>query len=492
MSAARLSPLDASFLAIESPTAHMHVGWIALCAAPAEGPVPSFRDLRDHIGARLGRAPRYRQKLAPVPLALRAAEWVDDERFSLDRHVYPASGPLRDLVDEVMSMPLRRDRPLWEMWICHEIDEAGFAIVCKAHHCMVDGLAAVELGSLLFDPTPEIGVCRRNRWHARPRPRAEWLLARGVWELAGESVALATRPLRALATPRRTFRQTLAGTVRLTKALNQSMQAAPACALNAPLSPGRRVAWVERPFADLRAIRHAYGGTINDVILAAVAGALRAHLISHGERPVALKVMVPVNVRSAGDVLGNHLSFVFTELPCDQADPLTRLHQVQAAMNRRKRDGAAQGAQIALRLASHTPVALQHAVSRLVASPRTFNLAVSNIPGPGEQLYLRGSPLLSVFPVVPLADGHAVSVGMTTIHDRACFGIYADGEAVTDVDTLARSVDDAITELLVCVRGPLTPRRQTGTPALLGRRPRAASGPPSTRHLAAVPEPRRC
>ena len=477
MSAARLSPLDASFLAIESPTAHMHVGWVALCSAPAQRPVPGFRDLRDHIGARLGRAPRYRQKLAPVPLGLRAPEWVDDERFSVERHVYPASGPLRELVDEVMSMPLRRDRPLWEMWICHDIEEASFAIVCKAHHCMVDGLAAVELGSLLFDPTPAVGACERNKWRAAPRPRAESLLARGVWELAGESIGLATWPLRALASPRRTFRQTLAGTVRLTKALNHSMQAAPASALNAPLSPGRRVAWTERPFADLRAIRRAHGTTINDVILAAVAGALRAHFISHGERPISLKVMVPVNVRSATDVLGNHLSFVFTELPCDQAEPLARLRHVHAGMNRRKRDGVAEGADIALKLASRTPIAVQHAVSRMVASPRTFNLTVSNIPGPSEQLYLRGSPLQSVYPVVPLADGHAVSIGMTTIHDRACFGIYADGEAVADVDTLARNVDDAITELLARVPGPLASRRQMGTTGTLGDQPRRRAAP---------------
>jgi WS/DGAT/MGAT family acyltransferase len=488
MSAARLSPLDASFLAIESPTAHMHVGWIALCEAPAQRPVPTFQDLRDHIGARLGRAPRYRQKLAPVPLGLRAPEWVDDEHFTVDRHIYPASGPVRELVDEVMSMPLRRDRPLWEMWICHDIDEAGFAIVCKAHHCMVDGLAAVELGSLLFDPTPEVRKRERNKWRPAPRPRAEWLLARGVWELAGESIGLASCPLRALASPRRTFRKTLAGTVRLTKALNHSLQAAPASALNAPLSPGRRVAWIERPFGDLRAIRHARGTTINDVILAAVAGGLRAHFINRGEKPVSLKVMVPVNVRTSTEALGNHLSFVFTELPCDQADPLARLGEVHEAMDRRKREGLAEGADIALKLASHTPAALQHAVSRMVASPRTFNLAVSNIPGPSEQLYLRGSPLRSVFPVVPLADGHAVSVGMATIRDRACLGVYADGEVVADVDTLARNIDDAITELLAGVGPPRTPRRQMGTSRTLAGRPRGASGPTPIRHLTVVPE----
>jgi WS/DGAT/MGAT family acyltransferase len=387
-----------------------------------------------------------------------------------------------------MSMPLRRDRPLWEMWICHEIEEASFAIVCKAHHCMVDGLAAVELGTLLFDSTAAVGARQRDTWHAASRPRAEWLLARGVWELAGESIALGTWPLRALASPRRTFRRTLAGTVRLTKALNHSLQAAPASVLNAPLSPRRRVAWTERPFADLRAIRRAHGTTINDVILTAVAGALRTHFISHGERPVSLKVMVPVSVRDAADVLGNHLSFVFTELPCDQADPLMRLLEVHAAMNRRKRDGVAEGADIALKLASHTPVAVQRAVSRMVASPRTFNLAVSNIPGPSEQLYLLGSPLESVFPVVPLADGHAVSVGMTTIRDRACFGIYAGGEAVADVDTLARNLDEAIGELLARVHRPFATRRQMVSAGTPNGSLHAASGPTSIRRLPVASE----
>jgi diacylglycerol O-acyltransferase / wax synthase len=450
--ARRLSALDASFLAMESPTAHMHVGWVAVCSAPQAGPAPSFSELRDHIELRLARAPRYRQKLAEVPLGLRAPEWIDDERFSIERHVYRAAGPLGELVDEVMSVPLRRDRPLWEMWVCEHAGEGGFALVCKAHHCMVDGIAAVELGSLLFDCTPEGAVGEADHWHASPRPSGEWLLARGLWELLGEHVSLLYRPLRAVASPGHAVRQSLASTMRLTRALSHSLDAAPASALNAPLSPRRRVAWTERPLADLRVIRRTYGTSLNDVMLAAVAGAIRSYLMRRGEEPTALKVMIPVNVRSPNDVLGNHISFVFAQLPCDQPDPVSRLYTVHAAMSARKRNGEAEGADLALKVAAHTPLTVQHAVSRLVASPRVFNLVVSNIPGPGAPLYMRGCPLHAAYPVVPLAEHHAVSVGMTTIRERAWFCVHADAEAVPDAETLAHELDGAITELLARTR----------------------------------------
>jgi hypothetical protein len=153
-------------------------------------------------------------------------------------------------------------------------------------------------------------------------------------------------------------------------------------------------------------------------------------------------------VRSPDDVLGNHISFVFAELPCNDPDPLGRLYQVHATMSARKRDGEPEGADLALKAAEHTPGVVQHAISRIIASPRTFNLVVSNIPGPSEQLYMLGCPLQATYPVVPLADRHAVSVGMTTVHGRACFGVYADREALPDADTLAHDIDDAITELL--------------------------------------------
>ncbi len=448
MSSPRLSALDASFLAVETPNAHMHVGWVAVFSAPADGRLPSFPELRDHIELRLARAPRYRQKLASVPLGLHAPEWTDDRAFSVDRHVYRAPGPLEDLVEEVMSTPLRRDRPLWEMWICEDAPQEQFAIVGKAHHCMVDGLAAVELASLLLDPTPEPALYEPDGWRAAPEPGGERLLVRGARDLLYQQLDLLRWPLHAARSPAPTARQAASGALRMTRALSHLLGAAPASMLNGQLSPLRRLAWARRPLGDLRVVKRVYGTTVNDVMLAAVAGGMRAFLIRRGEEPVALKVMVPVSVRSSADVLGNHISFVFAELPCDEPDPLGRLYRVHAAMSRRKRDGEPDGADLVLKAVAHVPATVQQSLSRFIASPRTFNLVVSNIPGPSVPMYMLGCPLQATYPVVPLSERHAVSVGMTTIHEQACFGVYADREALPDVDMLAHDIDDAISELL--------------------------------------------
>jgi diacylglycerol O-acyltransferase len=448
MSSPRLSALDASFLAVETPTAHMHVGWVALFSPDADGRLPSFAELRDHIQLRVDRAPRYRQKLASVPLGLYAPEWIDDPAFSIDRHVYWAPGSLDGLIDEVMSIPLRRDRPLWEMWICEDTANRRLAIVGKSHHCMVDGLAAVELASLLLDPTPEPARHEPAQWRTEPEPGGERILARGMRDLLGQQLDMLQWPLRAAGAPGPAARQTAVGALRAIRAIDQLLRPAPASVLNAELSSLRRLAWAQRPLEDLRTIRHAYGTTINDVILAAVAGGIRTYLLRRGEQPTALKVMVPVNVRSPEDVLGNHISFAFAELPCNDPDPLGRLYQVHASMSRCKRDGEPEGSDLVLKAASRTPVTVQQALSRLIASPRAFNLVVSNIPGPPVPMYILGCPLQAVYPMVPLADHHAVSVGMVTIHDQACFGIYADRQALPDVNVLAEDIDDAITELL--------------------------------------------
>jgi len=459
MSRSRLSAFDASFLAVETPTAHMHVGFVATFTAPELCPLPTFAELRDHIGARLMRAPRYRQKLAEVPLGLRAAEWVDDEGFSIDRHVYRARGPLGDLVDEVMSVPLRRDRPLWEMWICEEPDRESFAIVGKVHHCMIDGTAALELTSMLLDVTPEPPACEADTWQAAPAPSSEQLLLRGVRDLVGDQLDLVQGSLRAVTSPTRAARQALTGAVRATRAVGHSLRAAPESLLNRPISPLRSLAWTERPLADLQLVKRSFGMTVNDVLLAAVAGGMRTYMIRRREEPVSLKVMVPVNVRATneGQALGNQISFVFVDLPCAEPQPIGRLYQVRGAMTQLKRDGAPEGADLVFKAAARTPVGVQRAVSRLVASPRTFNLVVSNVPGPRAPLYMLGCPLQTIYPVVPLVDRHAVSIGMTTVRDQACFGIYADRQALPDVSVLARDIDNAITELLACVDPTVTP-----------------------------------
>lgn len=448
MTCARLSALDASFLAVETPTAHMHVGWVALFSPPAKGHPPPFRVLRDHIQARIGNAPRYRQKLASVPLGLHAPEWVDDPDFSVDRHVYWASGPCHELVDEVMSVPLRRDRPLWEMWICEDTGDEQLMLIGKMHHCMVDGIAAVELSSLLLDPTPEPSACEPDGWTAVPAPDPPGLMFGAARDRLGEQLGLLRWPLRAVGSPSRAVSELAAGAPRVVRALAHSLRPAPQSSLNMPLSPLRRLGWAQRPLDDLRKVKRCHGTTVNDVLLAAVAGGVRKLMTRLGEEPVSLKAMVPVSVRDESDVLGNHVSFVFADLPCQEPDPVRRLGRVHATMSQRKRDGEPEGADLAFKAAAYTPGVVQHAISRIFASPRTFNLVVSNIPGPPQQLYLRGCPLQAAYPVVPLADSHALSVGMTSVGDSVCLGIYADREAIPQAGQLASDIDTEIGELL--------------------------------------------
>src|SRR3954464_14434084 len=179
---ARLSALDASFLAVEKPTAHMHVGWAAVFEPPGGRPRPTFSEVRDHLGARLHRAPRYRQKLAPVPLGVHEAAWVDDDAFELDRHVlHSRATEIEDVVEAVMSVPLERDRPLWEIWIADNLSDGRLGLVAKVHHCMVDGVAAVELGTLLLDMEPTAnGAGGESAWRPAPAPGAAELLVRGL------------------------------------------------------------------------------------------------------------------------------------------------------------------------------------------------------------------------------------------------------------------------------------------------------------------------
>ncbi len=484
MTSQRLSALDASFLSVETPTAHMHVGWVAVFAPGADGRLPSFAELREHISLRLSRAPRYRQKLATVPLGLHSPEWIDDQGFSIDRHLYRAPGPLESLVDEVMSIPLRRDRPLWEIWVCEDAGDGRLALVGKTHHCMVDGLAAVELASLLLDPTPEPAECEPDTWSAAPGPGAEQLLVRGVRDLLGQQLDLLQWSLRVASAPAPVVRQTASGAMRATRALSHLLRAAPASVLNEQQSPLRRLSWAQRPLEDLKTIKRAYGTTVNDVLLAAVAGGMRSYLIRRGEQPLALKVMVPVSVRSDEDVLGNHISFVFADLPCNEPDPIGRLYQVHASMSRRKRDGAPEGADLVLKAAGRTPVTVQQMLSRLMSGARAFNLVVSNIPGPSVPMYMLGSPLEAVYPVVPLADNHAVSVGMVTIADQACLGVYADRETMPDVNMLAHDIDDAITELLA---GTEQITEEAGSLLLRALATPTTAGPAATAPAATAP-----
>ncbi len=447
----RLSPLDAAFLEVESPTAHMHVGWVALFRPPAGTSPPRYAELRRRIASRVPFAPRYRQKLALVPLGLHDPEWIDDPAFDIRHHVrHSTAHDIGRLIEHVYSTPLERDRPLWEVWIADRLTDGRIGVVGKAHHCMVDGIAAVELASLFCDGTPDPPpVPPAVRWAPAPEPDRGELLARAVEDRVVDQLRLLKIPAQIVRSPRRIIG--LAGeAARAGRALAHALTpSTPHRVFNEPISPQRTLATVSRPLDDLLRVKQRFGTSVNDVVLAVAAGGVRSYLRGRGEVPARLKTMVPVSVRDgAASDLGNRISFVYVELPCDEPCAVRRLNDVRLGMSRRKEAGEHLGAEAALGAVSYAPHPVQHAVSHAVASARAYNLTVSNIPGPRQPIWMAGCPLEEVYPVVPLADRHALSIGFTTVAERAFFGIYADRRAVPDADVLAHELERSLDELL--------------------------------------------
>jgi diacylglycerol O-acyltransferase / wax synthase len=350
-----------------------------------------------------------------------------------------------------MSEQLDRERPLWEIRIADRLDDGRIGIVGKAHHCMVDGVAAVELASLLLDPTPDAPAGEGDDWHPHEEPGAATRIAAIAEARAGDQLELARTAAGLVLSPSRLLALPAQAAAGAAGAVTRTLRPAkPVATLNEPISTRRRLARVSRPLAELQRVRKRFRATVNDVYLAAAAGALRRLLQERGQEPLPLKTMVPVSVRDDGqlDEFGNRISFMFVELPCDEPDAERRLRRVQMATSESKEDGDPGVAELALRLVGYGPRTLRRVVARAMASPRMFNLVVSNIPGPREPMYMRGCELKEAYPVVPLADGHALSIGMTTIQDRACFGLFADRRSLGDVDRLAHALEESTDELL--------------------------------------------
>jgi diacylglycerol O-acyltransferase len=443
--AERLSALDASFLAVERPGRPMHVGWVARFDAPEAGPPPSAEDVLEHIADRLARAPRYRQRLAPVPFALHDPVWVDDEHFDPGEHLLPAGdGDLAALADAALTEPLPRDRPLWRMSVA-ALPDGGFALIGKAHHCMVDGAAVVELGNLLLDAAPDgwREPSARSAWAPAPVPSAARRLTRAALDRAGDAAALASAPVRFAVSPGRLARsaRTFAHVL---------LPPAPASPLNERGSGRRRHVRVTRSLDEIRTVRRRFRVRPNDVVLAACAGALRRFARRRGEEPPRFKAMVPADVRSSRDdaATGNRISFVFVALPTDEPDPVERLMLVNRATAQRMRDGEADDLDAAFGLIARTPTPVQRAAAHAFVHPRLFNLTVSSVAGPALPRYLRGCRLREVHPAVPLGGRHAVSVGVVTVAGNACFGLTVDPDVLPDADELAADIGAALDELL--------------------------------------------
>jgi diacylglycerol O-acyltransferase len=455
----RLSPLDASFLRVETPSAHMHVGWKGIFGereADAGGPI-SINELRAHILARLRHAPRFRQRLAFPPGGLGEPVWVDDERFDIAWHVRAASPPgeavsaerFDRLADRVLSTPLERRRALWEIHLVPRLEGGGSGLVMKVHHAMVDGKSAVELVLLLLDLSSEPTVHEPDGWEPARAPGGARLALDAVADSGRERLRDAVGLARTALSPGRGSR--LADTLRRTAlAVGEDvLRPAPPSPWNVPIGPERVLMTQRVPIFDVLEVKRRHGVTVNDVCLAVVAGALRAAALGQGAEPLPLKVMVPVSVRSPEEAatLGNRISFVFVRLPLDEADPVARLAEIHEATRAFKESGRAAGGEVVLGAIGYLPGPLKDRAARLAASRRMYNLTVSNVPGPRVPVYLLGAELEEAYPVIPLADDHALAVGVFTYRDRVCFGCYADPEALPDAGGLPSALLDGLREL---------------------------------------------
>jgi WS/DGAT/MGAT family acyltransferase len=461
----RLSALDASFLQLETPAAHMHVAWKGLFEPPAGDREVTLAGVRALIESRLGLAPRFRQRLAFPPGGMTPPVWVDDEAFDLFHHVTLLSdeAPLPrsrfdELCDLVLSEPLERSRPLWRAYLAPRLDDGSVGLIMKLHHAMVDGMSAVALGLLLLDTDADAPVPVVDQpWVPRSPPAAARLALDQVLATGQESLRAAGRAVRMAGDPRSTTR--IAATLRRAAMSTREdlLRPAPASWVNAQIGARRMLAGHSADLEDIRALKRDCGGTFNDVVLTIVAGALRQVAFERGTMPRDVRVMVPVSRRGEDEAgsLGNRISFVFIDLPLRASRPQDRLRQVRAQTQEFKHQQRAAGGEALLEALSLMPVPIQRRAARAVASPRVYNLTVSNIPGPREPVYLLGARLADAYPVVPLSEGHALSIGIFSVADRVCFGCYADPRVLPE----ARSLPEALSAATLELQETAAPRR---------------------------------
>ena len=460
----RLSALDVSFLYLEESTTPMHVGGVSIFEVPSDG--FDYDRLVQHIRRRIAFVPRYRQRVRWVPGRISSPVWVDDESFDVTYHVRRSALPkpgteaqLRELAARIFSRPLDRNRPLWELYLVEAMAGGRFALLTKTHHAMVDGVSAVDIGQVLLDVTPQPRQTPPDSWLPSAEPSGLELVVGAVGDWVRRPTDLVDSVRSGLGDVRRTASR-LAGTAGGVLAMARTVsRLAPDSPLNAEIGEQRRYATARTELDDYKAIRKAHGGSVNDVVLAVVAGALRSWLMTRGE-PVTpssvVRAMVPVSVRSADESgsLGNRVSSYLVDLPVGEANPVMRLHQISYAMKAHKETGQAVGAEAIVGLAGFAPPTL-HALGARVGSglsKRLFNLVVTNVPGPQFPLYAAGARLLATYPVVPLAKGQAVSVGLTSYDGGVFYGLNADRDAMTDVDVLAHCLCDSLAELRETVR----------------------------------------
>jgi diacylglycerol O-acyltransferase len=446
----------------------MHVGGVLLF----EGPPPEFREYLDHIRGRLHLVPRYRQKLASPPLESGRPVWIDDPCFNLEYHVRPAALPspgteqqLLELAARIASQGLDRSKPLWENWVVEGVEGNRFALIFKTHHSVVDGVSGVDLATVLLDlqrtPTPPSAAL--EPWQPHPEPSGIELVLAGVRGLVGAALALVERTLEAAARPARTVGALSDAAEGLGELIWAGLNPAPESPLNVEIGPHRRYSIVRQELAEYKEVKDALGGTVNDVVLAVVSGALARWLHSRGVRTEGLEMraLVPVSVRTSDEhhTLGNRLAAMRAPLPVYISDPVARLRFIKQAMDGLKESKQAVGAATIARVNNLAPPTILAQASRIQFSTRLFNLIVTNIPGPQFPLYVLGRELQDLFPIAFLPRNHALAVAIMSYDGGIDFGLLGDYDALPDIDAIAEGIRASLDELLEAAREK-TPRRK--------------------------------
>ena len=451
----RLSASDMSSLLAERGPIHVHVGGTVLVV----GKPPPFADVLAHVDARLNLVPRFRQRITKVPVGIANPVWTDDPRFDLSWHVRHAALPkpgtlaqLRDLVGRVMSEPLDFTRPLWQIYLIEGLEGKRHAFVSKTHHALVDGVSAMDVGTLLVDVSKdgtEMPVPDAPWEPDEPSPRM--LVAGAATERLTAPLRAARSATRSALAPRGTA-QRMRRTAEGFGTLAAGGPSAPQTFLNREIGRDRRVAFVETELESLKRARGDTEATVNDVVLAIAAGGLRRFFERRGERvPDHLVALVPVSVRQPGEdlELGNRIATILMKLPLGEADPRRRLELVNGEMSRLKASEQARAASLIIEATGFAPPTINRILGGALARPLTWNLVVSNVPGPQVPLYLLGRRITAIYPFVPLSpQGHALSIGLLSYDGGVNFGLVGDRDLLADLDALAEDLGGAIEEQL--------------------------------------------
>jgi WS/DGAT/MGAT family acyltransferase len=433
----------------------MHIGAVAVFE---RGPLATsgggvdFDKIARLVEAGLHRIPRYRQRLAWSP-GFGHPVWIDDPRFNLAYHLRHTHLPhpgddrtLKRLAGRLMSQQLDRGKPLWEMWVVEGLENDRFAIVTKAHHCMIDGVGSVELTGSVMRPTPDDDPALAGpppRWLPRPAPGQAGLWLREAWHRANAPAAFARLVRDVAAAPRETLASAGATAAGLFDAMSASFRPASPTPFNVEIGPHRRFDWTEMDLARIRDVKTRLGGTVNDVVLAMLSGGLRRFFHRRGLDTTDLdfRAMLPVNVRTAGEHLGNRVAMMSVRLPLDVADPHERLARVVAETTRVKASHQAAGIQALEEVSDRTFTSIFTQFARLATLSQPYNVVVTNVPGPQFPVYVAGARMIACHPIVPLFRKQALGVALFSYDGRLFWGFNSDWDVVPDLHDLVAAVE---------------------------------------------------